>query len=185
APYGDAGYDTPDSTRFLVNRGVNGGQVGAGTSDTTNPFQLPCHTAQPSESAATFNAATDSAHTAGKWQIFLIHSLGGDGGYNPVSITDVVGALTHAKSNTDIWADTMVAVAAYWRAQKLLQGVTSTKAGNNQTWSWTLPANFPPGHYLRVKVDGGTLSQGGTALGWSSHGYYEVSLDAGSLTLSP
>jgi hypothetical protein len=67
----------------------------------------------------------------------------------------------------------------------LLQGVTSTKAGNNQTWSWTLPANFPPGHYLRVKVDGGTLSQGGTALGWSSHGYYEVSLDAGSLTLSP
>jgi hypothetical protein len=36
-----------------------------------------------------------------------------------------------------------------------------------------------------VKVDGGTLKQGGTALAWDSHGYYEVALDAGSPTLSP
>ena len=34
-------------------------------------------------------------------------------------------------------------------------------------------------------VDGGTPSQGGTPLAWDPHGYYEVALDAGSLTLSP
>jgi hypothetical protein len=39
--------------------------------------------------------------------------------------------------------------------------------------------------YLRVKVDGGTLYQNGKPLPWSEHGYYEVGLDAGSLTLSP
>jgi hypothetical protein len=44
---------------------------------------------------------------------------------------------------------------------------------------------LPPGKYLRVKVDGGTLTQAGQTLAWDEHGYYEVALDAGSLTLSP
>jgi hypothetical protein len=36
-----------------------------------------------------------------------------------------------------------------------------------------------------VTVDGGTLSQGGDALVWHDRGYYEIALDAGTLTLSP
>ncbi len=183
APYGDAGYDTPDSTRFLINRGVQGGSIGA--NDGTNPFQIPCHLAAEGEVAATFNAATDAARSAGKWQVYLVHSLGGDGGYNPVSITDVVAAINHAKTVGDTWADTVMHVGAYWRAQKLVSGLTPTTSGSSKTWSWTLPAHFPPGRYLRVAVSGGTLTQGGTTLAWSQHGYYEVALDAGSVTLSP
>ena len=38
---------------------------------------------------------------------------------------------------------------------------------------------------MRVKVDGGTPSQRGTPLIWDSHPYYEIALDAGSVTLSP
>jgi hypothetical protein len=53
------------------------------------------------------------------------------------------------------------------------------------TWTWTLPAHFPAARHLRVTVDGGTLSQNGEALAWDGHGYYEVALDAGSLTLAP
>ena len=55
----------------------------------------------------------------------------------------------------------------------------------SQTWLWTLPDHFPTGRYLRVTVDGGTLSQRGRPLIWDSHGYYEVELDADSLTLTP
>jgi len=183
APYGDTGYETPDSTRFLLNRGVQGGQVGA--NDGTSPYALPCHTAAPSEVAGTFNTATDSARMSGKWQIFLVHSLGGDGGYNPISVTELVSAINHAKTAGDTWADSMVHVGAYWRAQKLVTGVTPTTSGSSKTWTWTLPAHFPPGRYLRVKVDGGTLTQNGVTLPWSSHGYYEVALDPGSVTLSP
>jgi hypothetical protein len=88
-------------------------------------------------------------------------------------------------------------VGAYWRGQKLLSSVTpttTTAAGNQtstptptptSTWTWTLPAHFPPGRFLRVKVDGGTLSQRGQPLAWNGHGYYEIALDAGSLTLGP
>jgi peptidoglycan/xylan/chitin deacetylase (PgdA/CDA1 family) len=183
SPYGDTGYASPASTRFLLNRGVGGGQVGA--NDNTSPYALPCHVAAEGEVASAFNSATDSARSAGKWQIFLIHSLGGDGGYNPLSVTDVVAAINHAKTAGDTWADSMVHVGAYWRAQKLLAAVTPSTSGTSKTWSWTLPAHFPSGRYLRVKVGGGTLSQGGAALAWSSHGYYEVALDAGSVTLSP
>ncbi len=183
APYGDAGYDTPDSTRFLLNRGVQGGSIGP--NDNTNPFQIPCHLAAQGEVAATFNAATDAARSGGKWQVYLVHSLGGDGGYNPVSITDVVAAINHAKTVGDTWADSVVHVGAYWRAQKLVSALTPTTSGSSKTWTWTLPAHFPPGRYLRVTVGGGTLTQGGTTLAWSEHGYYEVALDAGSVTLSP
>jgi hypothetical protein len=36
-----------------------------------------------------------------------------------------------------------------------------------------------------VTVDGGTLSQGGKPVPWDSHGFYEIALDADSLTVSP
>ena len=41
------------------------------------------------------------------------------------------------------------------------------------------------GKYLRVTVTGGTPMQGGAAVDWDDHGYYEVALDTGSLTLAP
>ena len=76
-------------------------------------------------------------------------------------------------------------VGAYWRARKLVSGLTPATAGNDRTWTWTLPDHFPPGRFLRVKVDGGTLTQGATTLPWNDHGYYEVALDAKTLTLGP
>jgi peptidoglycan/xylan/chitin deacetylase (PgdA/CDA1 family) len=183
SPYGDPGFATAAQGAFLLNRGVAGGQVGP--KDGTNPFSLPCHLAAEGESASGFNSAIDSARASGKWQLFLIHSLGGDGGYNPVATSDVVASVNHATSLGDVWVDSVVNVGAYWRAQKVLSDTTPTTSGSDTTWSWTLPAHFPPGKFVRVTVSGGALKQGGTVLGWSEHGYYEVALDAGSLTLSP
>ena len=94
-------------------------------------------------------------------------------------------SVAHAKSLGDVWIDSMVNVGAYWRAQKVVSAVTPAAAGGGQTWTWTLPAHFPPGKYLRITVDGGTPSQNGAPLSWDGHGYYEIALDAGSLTLAP
>ena len=185
SPFGDTGYDSDDMSRFLVNRGVAGGTIGA--NDSTDPFNLPIYLAQMADTASNFSNQIDAAHTAGKWLILLVHSIlpTSDTWYNPVEITDVTGGMSHGKSLTDVWNDTVVNVAAYWRAQKLLAAITPTTAGGSSTWSWTLPANFPPGKYLRVTVAGGTLTQGSTTLPWDTHGFYEVALDAGTLTLSP
>lgn len=183
SPYGDGGYATTASSRFLLNRGVSGGQIAP--NDATNPHALPCQTAAQNQSSDTFDAATNSARSAGKWQIFLIHSLGGDGGYNPLALSELVESITYAKNVGDVWADSVIHVGAYWRAQKLFTSLTPTTSGDTKTWTWTLPEHFPPGRFLRVRVDGGTLRQGDQTLTWDAHGYYEVALDAGTLTHGP
>jgi peptidoglycan/xylan/chitin deacetylase (PgdA/CDA1 family) len=185
SPFGDTGYDTSAQTRFLVYRGVGSGTVGA--NDTTDPFNLPIHLAGAGETAGSFNALTDSAHSSGRWLIFLFHTISPTmaNWYNPVDIGEVTGSMSHAKSLGDVWTDTVVDIGAYWRAQKLISTSTPTTSGTAKTWTWTLPARFPAGKFVRVTVSGGTLAQGNQTLAWDDHGYYEVALDAGSVTLSP
>ena len=144
APFGDAGWATAAASQFFINRGVGSGQVAP--NDNTNPFSLPCHVASMGEPASGFNAVIDSARTAGRWQLILIHSLGGDGGYNPVATADVVSSITRAKGFGDVWLDSVVNVGAYWRAQKVVSAVTPTTSGTDRTWTWTLPEHFPQGN---------------------------------------
>jgi peptidoglycan/xylan/chitin deacetylase (PgdA/CDA1 family) len=185
APYGDLSYEPLATTRFLINRGVSDGLIAP--NDGTDPFNLFCYIPPAGATADVMNAEIDSARAAGRWRTVLVHGFigGTDGAFQPVSITEFTSSVGHTKSFGDVWIDSMVNVGAYWRGQKAFSATPPTTAGNNSTWTWTLPAHFPPGKFLRVKVDGGTLTQGGQALTWNDHGYYEVALDAGSLTLSP
>jgi hypothetical protein len=185
APFGNAVYGDLAATRFLINRGVNNGLVGAG--DNTDPFDLPCFVPDEAALADALNKQVDSAVSAKKWRTFLVHGFTGgtDGAYNAVDIGEFVAAVQYAKDLKTVWIDSVVNVGAYWLGQKAFEAVTPATSGTDQVWTWTLPDHFPPGHALRVTVTGGKLSQNGTPLVWDSHGYYEVSLDAKSLTLSP
>jgi peptidoglycan/xylan/chitin deacetylase (PgdA/CDA1 family) len=188
APMGDGGWQIPASSRFLLNRGVNDVQAGVKPNDDTNPYNLPCHIAAEGETAAGgFNLVTDDVETHHSWRIILNHSLSPStrDGYHPVDPAEVVAAMTYARDKGDLWVDTLISVGAYWRAQKVLSAVAAVEDGDDLVYSWTLPDHFPPGQYLRVKVDGGTVKQLGTELSWDEHGYYEITLDAGSLTISP
>lgn len=185
APYGAAVYTDLAKTRFLINRGVANSLILP--NDASDPFTLPCFIPASDALASAFNTQIDSAQSGGGWRVVLVHGFTGgtDGAYQPVSITEFTSSVTHAKSLGNVWIDSMVNVGAYWRGQKTFSSTTPQTLGTTTTWTWTLPAHFPPGKYLRVKVTGGTLKQGSTTLAWDSHGYYEVALDAGSLTLSP
>jgi peptidoglycan/xylan/chitin deacetylase (PgdA/CDA1 family) len=185
APYGDSSYVTFAQTRFLVNRGVSNALVMP--NDKTNPFNLPCYIPPQDGTATTdFNPQIDTAEVGGGWRIVLVHGFTGgtDSAYLPVSINEFVAGVNHAKSLGDLWIDNMVNVAAYWRGQMTLASVAPSTSGNTTVWTWILPDNFPPKKHLRITVDGGTPSQNGQNLAWDSHGYYEMSLDAGSLTLT-
>ena len=72
-----------------------------------------------------------------------------------------------------------------WLGKKSCANATMTTDGTDKTWKWTLPDHFPSGRFLRVTVAGGKLKQGGAEVPWNDHGYYEIALDAGSVTLSP
>ncbi len=186
-PYGDTGYEPAAEERFFLARGVSGGLVAA--NDSTDPFDLPCIAAVAAggEPVSTFSGDVDAAHAQGKWLIFLFHTImpTDQSWYAPTDIGSITGSMDHAKSLPDVWLDSLVNVGAYWLAQRLVSAVTPTMSGGATTWAWSLPAHFPSGKYLRVTVDGGTLTQGGSSLPWDEHGFYEVSLDAGTLTLAP
>ncbi len=185
APYGDSSYVAPASSRFLINRGVSNAVIAPNGS--SNPFDLPCYVPPSGAAASAFDAQIDAAREAGGWRVVLVHGFtgGSDGAYQPVDIEAFVAGVEHAKSFGDLWLDTVAAVGAYWRAQKLVSAVEPTTSGGEQTWSWSLPEHFPPGQCLRVTTGGGTLTQGGEPVEWDDHGYYELSLDAGSVTLAP
>ena len=172
-----------------MNRGVGSGSVAP--IDNTDPFNLPCHAAVASETVDIFDSAIDSGRSSGRWLILLVHTIMPTAAnwYAPIDISVVTGSAAHAQSPGDMWIDTMVNVGAYWRGQKVVSAATPVASGSGQTatqtWTWTLPEHFPPGKHLRVTVDGGTVSQDGTTAPWDSHGYYEIALDAGALTVSP
>jgi hypothetical protein len=183
SPYGDTGYDTVAQSRFFLNRGVQRGQVAPG--DSSDAFNLPVYGAVAGDTAAVFNGCIDAAHAAGNWQIFLFHSFGQDHGYAPVQVAEVVASIEHAKSLGDVWIDSMENVGAYWMGERALAHAAIKKSGRNTILTWRLPPHFPPGKYLRVTVSGGRLTQQGRLLAWNDAGYYEVALDAGSLTIAP
>jgi hypothetical protein len=184
-PFGDTGWEPAAPSRFFLARGVFTGMIAP--NDSTDPFNLPIYAAAGGEAASVFSTDIDNAVTQGRWLIFLFHSILPDAQnwYAGVDISSVTGSIDHAKGLANVWIDSVVNIGAYWRAEKMFSALAPTTSGSTMTWTWTLPAHFPPGKYLRVKVDGGTLAQGGGPLAWDSHGYYEIALDAGTLSLSP
>jgi hypothetical protein len=187
APNGTTGYDTFAQTRYLLNRGVGNGLMMPGNESAPNPFNIYCFIPATGAPTSDFNSQVDSARSGGGWRVILVHGFTGgtDGAYQPVDLTQYTAGVKYAKSFSDLWIDTMVNVGSYWRGQNAFNAATKSTSGSTTTYTWTLPANFPPGKYLRVTVDGGTLKQGGTTLAWDTHGYYEIALDSGSLTISP
>ena len=185
SPYGDASYVPLAKPRFLLNRGVSNGLIGP--SDNSDPFNTPCFIPAEGAPASAINAQVDSALSAGKWRIVLVHGFTGgtDGAYQPVDFAEFAESVTYAQSLGDVWIDTMASIGAYWRGQKAFSEAGHAQKGDVESWHWTLPPHFPKGRTLRVTVDGGSLSQGGPPLVWDEHGFYEIDLDAGVLTLSP
>ena len=191
SPYGDANWDAHAAHRFLANRDVFRGMVAPG--DATDPFHLPAYMPGPPEhggipaTQAALDAVVDEARAGGKWAILVLHSLGptSQSWYGLLDVRELLGNVGRVKAAGDVWADSVVNVAAYWRAQRLFAALVPAAADGRTTWRWELPARFPEGKFLRVRVDGGTLTQAGAEVPWDEHGYYEIALDARELTLAP
>ena len=192
APNGDASYQTvvPTMKEFMTNRtaGNNGG-ISMTTDPSSKQWALPCIIPATGASSSTMQGLFKSDISGGKWQIFLVHGFSGgsDSAYQPVSITEFTSTVKAVKDMGNIWIESVGTVTAYWMAGYKFSKLTATTSGTDKTWTWKTSdfnSPFPTGKYLRVTTDGGVLKQGSTTLQWDDHGYYEVSLDAGTLTLS-
>lgn len=185
APYGDTGWSEPArESDLFINRGVGGGTIAP--NDDTDPYDLPCYMASAGETADAFNGEIDRAHSDGDWLIFLFHSIEPTDSewFAPVDVSEIADSIRHAQSFDDVWIDTVANIAAYWRGQRIVESATVDESGDEITWRWSLPDGFPTGQRVRITVDGGVPRQGGRAVPWDPHGYYEISLDEGALTLA-
>ena len=185
APEGRACYATAAQGLFFVNRGVGPKQpvMPNGNSD---PLNLNCYIPDPMQQTAAFNNDVNGGRSQGGWVIYVIHGFTGDGqAYNAFDLSQLTAAVNYTKSLGDMWIGTMVDVGSYWLGQKSFTQATRTQNGDSFTWTWNLPGQFPPGKYIRARVPGGTLTQDGQPLTWDPHGYYEIALDARSVTLTP
>ena len=186
APNGASVYTGLANGLFMTNRGVADAIVMP--NDNTDRFTLPCYIPPMGAPESDFDSEVNSAQSAGGWRIILVHGFIGssndDSEYQPVNLSDYTAGIQHAKGLGNMWIGRLVDVAAYWLGQKAFSAAT-TSGTTSKTWTWTKPSNYPPGKYLRVTVAGGTLTQGSTTIPWNDHGFYEISMDAGSVTLSP
>jgi peptidoglycan/xylan/chitin deacetylase (PgdA/CDA1 family) len=167
APNGSAVCNTSSvSSKFLTDRSVAGGSM--------NPGDISSLTWLPSDIASSSNMAP----TAGKWRTICIHGFtgGSDGAYQAIALDSFTSAAKAAVSGGS-WVETVTDVAAYQVGQNAISKAT----GNNITWS--LPSVFPPNMCVRVTTTGGTVKQNGKEIPWDDHGYYEIALDAKSLTI--
>jgi hypothetical protein len=169
----DAWSSVAPSVMFQ-NRGPCGkGIATVSPRDSTSPFKLPAYLPDANESASSMS----SSITAGKWRIFVIHGFDSQGGtYQPVPIANVTGSMSKAVMD-GYWVEGISNVGAYWQGQKLIPESATTTA------TWTLPAKFPTNMCVRVTTSGGTVTQKGQTIPWNDHGYYEISLDAGEVTV--
>lgn len=190
-PFGDIGYQSAAKKRFFLSRGVWPGMMGP--NDATDPSNvlIVAHPGDPSppggDAESVFDADIDAALAQGKWVVFLFHTIlpSSQNWGSGENVAVVTGSMDHAKRPGTVWLDSFVNIGSYWVGQKLLETAAVSSSGAQTTWRWVLPVNFPKGRKVRVTVNGGKLSQNGADLAWDAHGYYEVSLDAGSLTWSP
>jgi len=165
------GFAAP--AKLFQNRGPCGAPPAVSPRDNTDPFLLPAYL--PPTGADTANLSGQIA--AGKWRIYVIHGFDSQNGtYQPVPIASVTGAMSKAVMD-GYWVEGMTNVGAYWAGQKLISASATTSA------TWTLPANFPPNMCVRITTSGGTVTQKGEPIGWDDHGYYQISLDAGEVTI--
>lgn len=185
APNGNICYKAAATGLFFINRGVSPAQPVL-PNDNSDPLNLNCYIPAPGQQTGTYNNNVNDARTRGGWVIYVVHGFTGDpNAFQPGDVNQLTGAIQYTKSLGDMWIGTMVDVGAYWLGQRAFSRAMTSQAGNTRTWSWTLPGQFPPGKYIRARVAGGTLTQNGQPLTWDPHGYYEIALDAGSVTLTP
>ncbi len=159
--------------KLFQNRGPCGGVPAVSPRDSTDAFLLPAYL--PPQGADTANLSGQIA--AGKWRIYVIHGFDSQGGtYQPVPIASVTGAMSKAVAD-GYWVEGMTNIGAYWQGQKLIPATATTSA------TWSLPANFPQNMCVRITTTGGTVTQKNETIGWDPHGYYQISLDAGEVTI--
>ena len=150
-------------------------------------YELPSQPSYTRYDAATYEGWIDKDIALNAWTILQIHGIGDPPtGFEPIPSHTFVEFLDYLKAaeSRGLWVAPFGEVAAYFRAQKILETAPPQPAGGEKKFAWQVPTPFRPGVVLKVVVEGSShahLFQAGHELRRNKDGSYPVAFDAREL----
>jgi peptidoglycan/xylan/chitin deacetylase (PgdA/CDA1 family) len=150
---------------------------------------LPSQPSYTKYDAATYRGWIDKDLSLKAWTILQIHGIGdASTGFEPIPSNTFIEFLDYVKAMEPrgLWVAPFGEVAAYFRAQKILEAAPVQAANGEKKFTWQVPLPFPSRVVLKVAVDGSTharLYQAGRELRRGKDGVYSVAFDARELVV--
>jgi hypothetical protein len=158
APFGDPSYIALAAARYLINRGVNDGNILP--NGNTDPFNFNCFVPATGAAASAFNNAIDAGAEGRRLEDRAGPRLHGRQRQRVPAGRDrrVHSSVNYAKALGDVWIDTVLNVAAYWRRRRCFRR-SRRRPREFADMDVDAARALPARKVLRVRVDGGTLTQ--------------------------
>src|ERR1700693_3557979 len=149
-------------------------------------YQLPSQPSYTKYDLATYQGWVDKDVALKAWTILQIHGIGdASTGFEPIPSNTFTQFLDYVKAaeNQGLWVAPFGEVAAYFRAQKILEAAQSQVIEGGKKFNWQVPTPFPHGVVLKVTVENShsRLYQAGHELHRGKDGAYTVAFDAREL----
>jgi peptidoglycan/xylan/chitin deacetylase (PgdA/CDA1 family) len=130
----------------------------------------------------------ETALSLNAWTTFQFHGIGdASTGWEPIPTETFTALLNYLKAEQaeGVWIAPFGEVAAYLRAQRILENAEPLVSSSEQRFAWDVPTPFPSGVVLKVKISksGLRLYQNGRELRASTNGIYSVAFDARELVV--
>jgi peptidoglycan/xylan/chitin deacetylase (PgdA/CDA1 family) len=152
-------------------------------------FALPSQPSYTKYDTVTYRGWIDKDLSLKAWTIIQIHGIGdASTGFEPIPSNTFIEFLDYVKAMEPrgLWVAPFGEVAAYFRAQKILEATPVQVVSGDKRFTWQIPTPFPHGVVLKVAVQGSTharLYQAGRELRRGKDGVYSVAFDARELVV--
>ncbi len=152
-------------------------------------YNLPSQPAYTKYDAAVYRSWIDKAFAMHAWTTVQIHGIGDPStGFEPIPTDTFLSLLDNLKAEESrgLWVAPFGTVAAYLRAQKIVEAAQMRIENGDERFVWKAPDPFPTGVMLKIVIAGGAqihVYQGNRELRPKRGGFYLVSFDSGEMTI--
>lgn len=145
-------------------------------------YNLPSQAVFTSYGPEVYREWIDRAMAMGAWTTIQIHGIGDPStGFEPMPQDTFIALLDYLKEQESkgLWVAPFGEVAAYMRAQKIVEEAKPERDGEQQKYTWAAPSPFPNGVMLKVVPAGRDqrLYQNGRESRPDGNGVYRVAFD--------
>ncbi len=150
-------------------------------------YNLPSQPTYTHYDITVYKGWIDKAVSMGAWTTLQMHGIDDPStGWEPIPTTTFVFVLDYLKAQErqSLWVAPFGQVAAYFRAQRIVEQAEPHVVDGDKQFHWDLPQPFPRGVVLKARVPRGSrIFQRGVELRPDRHGIYSVSFDARELVV--